>query len=718
MGETVNFDSSEKLDILIKQVFGFPSTSEKKQWYEETSVVFNNYINGENIFIDSIPNIPDFDICGTVRTANEANLDQNDFISFNANNNDKVNSSIVDDSTGTVRRFRYLILNETPLLGSDPGASWFKTDNSSTNILTNAFQFNLKQYFENGITYQPYLYSVYTEESLQTGANFPYLPFGKSGGNWNFDIKSGILFFSDFNNLSNTSIQSNAIFQINNISNRPVLTFYKYIGRIGIKYVNEKIEVLQNQIINLEISSNSIDNSNNEIINNLLDDISNIKTILDDLSGHSHDLSGLITDVSINKYDISNIKQNIYNIEVSFNLLDISNIVSQLNELSGNVLELSSILDDISINKYDISLNKYDLSLNKYAIENIKQDLNTLNTHIILLNNQDVLMKTDINYNTALIHGNSININLLESKMISLESLITDVCNNILDLNTNYVNNVVNDISNTINEVKTELYSHNILIKGDIVLSNSNIEYNRAKIELLENDFIHMVNKITVLESNQLTKQEFVESDLLLNLYIQNNLMKSDILLSNSNINYYSERIELIDKLIENLYTKLNNNYYNILQIKTKNIKTQDIIVTNISNEIVNDISLNITSFKNNSKYKILLNFNYISSTLPNMLLYVSLYYKINDLNEVHISEYILGTENTSFKHGLFNNNFYIDINTGMNNVINFYIKVRINNDTHYLNNLNISDESLYPKIMLSQPGNTISVEEINHIIL
>ena len=50
MTDTTNFDITEKLDILLKAAFGFPSTSENKQWYEETSVKFNNYLNGEELF--------------------------------------------------------------------------------------------------------------------------------------------------------------------------------------------------------------------------------------------------------------------------------------------------------------------------------------------------------------------------------------------------------------------------------------------------------------------------------------------------------------------------------------------------------------------------------------------------------------------------------------------------------------------------------------------
>ena len=226
MTDTNFFDNPEKVDILLKQAFGFPSTSENKQWYEETAVNYNNYLNGEDLFLDIIPQIPDFDSSGIVRTANELGLQNSTFIAYSDNSNNKSLCSIVDDSTGTVRRFQNVILEQCPQLGSDAGASWFKLDNSNHNILKDAFQFNFKQYSINGITYQPYLYSLYTQNSINSST--PNLPFGQKGGNWFFDLKSGILFFSDFINFSN-GVQTNPNFQINVTNNFPVLSFYKYI---------------------------------------------------------------------------------------------------------------------------------------------------------------------------------------------------------------------------------------------------------------------------------------------------------------------------------------------------------------------------------------------------------------------------------------------------------------------------------------------------------
>ena len=80
MSDTNFFDVVEKVDILIKQSFGFPSTSENKQWYEETAVEYNNYLNGEELLLDIIPRDPDFDISGIVRTATEIGLNNSDFV--------------------------------------------------------------------------------------------------------------------------------------------------------------------------------------------------------------------------------------------------------------------------------------------------------------------------------------------------------------------------------------------------------------------------------------------------------------------------------------------------------------------------------------------------------------------------------------------------------------------------------------------------------------
>lgn len=226
MSDTVNLDIEEKLNVLYKSSLGFPSAEESRQWYEETTVPFNNYIIGENIFLDEVPSSPDFDISGIVRTATEIGLTTNDFEGYSHDTANKSTCSIVDDSTGTIRRYNLLILEETPEL-SKPYSSWYKLNGTSENIIKDALQFNYKQYVENSVLKQPYLYKLNTQNSLSTP-----MPFGKFGGNWLLDFRSGILLFSDIDNFTNGT-QNNSVFQISN-TNKPVLSIYTYIGRKGL----------------------------------------------------------------------------------------------------------------------------------------------------------------------------------------------------------------------------------------------------------------------------------------------------------------------------------------------------------------------------------------------------------------------------------------------------------------------------------------------------
>ena len=231
MSDTQFFDISEKTDVLLKSAFGFPSTDEGKAWYEETAIPFNNYINGEDIFVETIPSIPDFDTNGTVRTADELNLNQSDFSNYSHDDTNKSSCSIVDDSTGVVRRFQYIILEEVPQISST-GRSWYKIDNSGNNVIKDAFQFNYKRYTDDeGNVQSPYLYSVNTENTVSKPAKS--LPSGSSGGNWFIDIRSGVLFFPDFGNLSSGDND----YKISS-SNKPVLSIYVYVGDKGIGKLN------------------------------------------------------------------------------------------------------------------------------------------------------------------------------------------------------------------------------------------------------------------------------------------------------------------------------------------------------------------------------------------------------------------------------------------------------------------------------------------------
>jgi len=536
MGDTQNLDNSEKIDILLKQAFGFPSTSESKSYYEELYTKFNSFTLSESILLENIPQYPDFDN-GTSRTANDIGLVNSDFINYNDSSQNLSVCSIVDDSTGTIRRLKYLKLQQTYTTEIDDyGASWFKLDSSGNNTLENSLQYNYKSYYDilNGssLTF-PYLYEIYTVNSLQQPlSNLYELPFGIQGGNWLYNYKNGILFFPDFNNLAQQNIYG-GIYNIDN-SNCPVISVYKYIGKKGIYNLTNEINELKVLLNNIEISGN-FDLSLNTFIE-LLQDVSNIKTNFYDLSTNFYDLSTNFYDLSTNFYDLST---NFYNILINPNILnDFSNTnISIIGNLLNDISNINSIINDISSvlinnNSFDISNIKYDISYIQYNIDSILLDISNINGYLL-----------DLSLNNDSSHNNTI------------------LLNKIFDISS--------DLLNT----KNEFFAMNSLLKGDIIIANSNINYNHEKILLIENTiykldeelnktFLNISNNINNLEnnindiSNNVIKKD---SSIIEEIYINNNYVKTDIIIANSNINYCEENITLINEDINNIYIQLHN---------------------------------------------------------------------------------------------------------------------------------------------------------------
>ena len=262
---TSNFDDNVKLDILFKKSLNISNTRFGMSWFDEDKVPFNNYINSEYVLLENVPKNPDFDINGIVRTAESIDLCGNtDFYNYTFDTNNKENCSIVDDSTGKIRRYKYLILEQVP--GVNNGDSWYKTDSSGNIITYNILQFNYK----NNGAFNPYNYTLFSQKSFLMRSK--KIPQGITGGNWFIDIHNGLLLFPDFENLQ---IYLNSNYWINNTDNKPVLTFYTYIGRKGLDNLilpsSNTFNVLQIASTNI-ISKETdliIDSSNYTIINDL-----------------------------------------------------------------------------------------------------------------------------------------------------------------------------------------------------------------------------------------------------------------------------------------------------------------------------------------------------------------------------------------------------------------------------------------------------------------
>ena len=197
----------------------------------------------EAILLESVPQYPDFDINGIVRTANDIGLQISDFVTYSQDDNNKSNCSIVDDSTGTVRRFKFIKLQQPYNTEAiNYGASWYKLDSSSKNVLEDSLKYDYKSYYDvsngNSLVY-PYLYEVFTEFSLTKAINLHNLPYGSQGGSWSYNHANGTLAFAAFSNLAQQNIYS-GIYVINE-NNKPVINVYKYIGRKSISNLTNQI---------------------------------------------------------------------------------------------------------------------------------------------------------------------------------------------------------------------------------------------------------------------------------------------------------------------------------------------------------------------------------------------------------------------------------------------------------------------------------------------
>lgn len=180
---------------------------------------------------------------------------------------------------------------------------------------------------------------------------------------------------------------------------------------------------------------------------------------------------------------------------------------------------------------------------------------------------------------------------------------------------------------------------------------------------------------------------------------------------------------------------KGNSSNFNILQIVNKKFDNEifnndgsvtripqpdiEYIVNTLDYNIISEISLNVIAVKANSKYRVTLNFNYLSSNYIDTLLKVALCYRIYDNsffpNEEIIGEYILGTENTTFNYQLFSNTFYESINCDLNSNIDFYLKAMILSTSNNQSIYDGLDDLHKPKIYFNRQGNSFSIEEINN---
>ena len=224
-----NYNLTEKVNILFFFFLNVPNTLESKLWYlEPDTPPYVDYTFGDDILIKSIPN---FSTINWVDVTNDSvNLNDNDF----ATQATGTTSDVQEDSNGIIRRYNRLILDSIPNSNNN---SYYKLDQNDppNNVLSNAIvDLNYPKILSN-------------QNNITSNSDSPTeLEPGSTKGNWIFDKKTGIIFFSDYKSE-----------YCDNSTNKPVLTFYKYIGPKGISNI-----VSSNAVIGSDLSLANLDISN------------------------------------------------------------------------------------------------------------------------------------------------------------------------------------------------------------------------------------------------------------------------------------------------------------------------------------------------------------------------------------------------------------------------------------------------------------------------
>jgi len=412
----------------------------------------------EAILLESVPQYPDFDINGTVKTASELGLQINNFITYSHDDQNKSKCSIVDDSTGTVRRFKLLKLQQP--YNTEPinyGASWYKLDSTSKNVLEDSLNYDYKSYYDvsngNSLVY-PYLYEIFTELSLTKAINLHNLPYGSKGGGWTYNHTSGTLVFSAFSNLAAQNLY-NGIYVIND-TNKPVINVYKYIGRKSISNLTNQITSIVGSYNNtLELLLTYISNQSQklyrleELITN--NNSTNLNTSNKAQFENSYFLTStsLTQDLSTSLFNTINVGNNrSVIVDINFSLYCCSAHNERITiELWRDASMLSQNRDLGTVNATGGITIPYSLT---YLDENLSAGLKVYYIKYKLENNNSTVEQGIVNVKTSEIAGSS-NIVLREIVNTGNYSNKTTFNNQNLTTTTSDIQDLSNSFYNTIN---------------------------------------------------------------------------------------------------------------------------------------------------------------------------------------------------------------------------------------------------------------------------
>jgi len=525
-----SLDVEEKINILFKNYLGFPNTNKNKEYYNEDTISFSNYHLGEDIFLKTIPTNPIFN---ESKNSSYLSLNDNDFYEYNSN------SSILEDSSGIIVKITKLKLEIVP---NSEGRSFYKLDISGNNVLKDSLSSSKNRYTdENGILHSPYIVELFS--SLNE-----FIFNGYHGGDWQFDVKNGIIYFPNLGNITEHLIDKD---------NPPYLTFCKYIGKKGLEILDTEI----NNSLNNKAPINS-------------PEFTGVPT------APTASLSTYNEQIATTKYvkdrfeDLVNLSPN--SLET---LTDLSNALAQDSNLSTTIIDLIAQKEprietstDLSFNKLELlsDLSGQDASFNNVSINNLVGIINAptaaLNTNTSQIATTEFVTNaiTDISNNIITQNKNNIislndsltkNINDLAAitmfGLINIETNLSDLSENldlaILDMSQN-IDSTMLDISNNLNNRLSDL-SQNLDLRMsdisqnlDLTMADLSQNLNSTVIDIsnnVDNRIIDLSENYVKINSDNITNLQNTKQDNIISstdINLNNLKVSGDITASNSNL--------------------------------------------------------------------------------------------------------------------------------------------------------------------------------------
>ena len=287
----------------------------------------------------------------------------------------------------------------------------------------------------------------------------------------------------------------------------------------GIEMNNDIISVIDS-CLNLYNSVNILDDS----VNIIIDRVNIIDTSINNI------MDVTISDITLNQ----EITDNSVNIIID----RVNNIDTSINNIIDNTISditLNQEITDNSVNIITDRVNNIDTSIND--IINITISDITLNQEI-----------TDNSVNQTINRVNNIDIsinNILENQNISDNSIndINNFVDNIVDITIRDISlhqiladNSINTLSDKIDDIETNI---------DVIIDNAITDISSTLV-VIDNSINNLDNKIDIVVNKTISDLSYVLYNDINNIYNQTAIIKSDIIVSQSNHEYNSKRIDIL----------------------------------------------------------------------------------------------------------------------------------------------------------------------------